>query len=125
MKYKLNLSKDAEQTLKSINTNFGLTPNILCRYAVVFSLKDTTPLKFDYDSKGIEFQRYTLTGEFDLLFRELIKNKEKTFIDDDEYFGTYLKAHIERGLSLLANEIELAGSFEKLIYERVARGGTI
>lgn len=125
MKYKLNLSKEAEKNLRSINNNFSLTPNIICRYAVLFSLKNDDPLKLGSDNKGVEFQRYTLTGEYDLLFRELIKSKEKVFISDDEYFGTYLKSHIERGLVLLQDEILLAGSFESLIYELIARGGTI
>ena len=125
MKYKMNLSKEAEELLRGINTNFGITPNILCRYAVILSLKDSSDLKLDYDSKGIEFQRYTLTGDYDVLFRELIKNKENKYISDDDYFGVYLKAHIERGIRKLASEINLTGSFDKFVYERLARGGTI
>jgi DNA sulfur modification protein DndE len=125
MKYKLNLSKEVEEIIKSINTNLGITPNIFCRYAVILSLKDPAELKFDFDSKGIEFQRYTLTGEFDTLFRELIKNREGRYITDDEYFGQYLKAHIERGSRLLNQEVILSGSFEKFVYEMIARGGTV
>lgn len=125
MKYKMNLSKDAEIILKGITNNFGLTPNIICRYAIVFSLKDDKPLTFDYDSKGVEFQRYTLTGDFDILIRELIKSKESKYLNDDDYFGSYLKAHIENGLRIMENEVELVGSFDKLVYEMVARGGTI
>lgn len=121
----MNLSKEAEELLRGINTNFGITPNILCRYAAILSLKDSSDLRFDYDSKGIEFQRYTLTGDYDVLFRELIKNKEKKYISDDDYFGVYLKAHIERGIRKLVSEINLTGSFDKFVYERLARGGTI
>ncbi|MBR0576971.1 DNA sulfur modification protein DndE [Proteiniclasticum sp. BAD-10] len=125
MKYKMNLSKDAEVLLRGISNNFGLTPNIICRYALIFSLKDDGPLDFEMDNKGIEFQRYTLTGEYDVLFRELIKSRENRQINDDDYFSLYLKAHIEKGLRILENEIKLVGSFDKLLYEMVARGGTI
>lgn len=125
MKYKMNLSKEAEEILRGINTNLGITPNIYCRYAVILSLKDPSKLKFDYDSKGIEFQRFTLTGEFDTLFREIIKNIERRYMTDDEYFGQYLKAHIERGIRKLHQEVTLSGNFDKFVYEMVARGGTI
>ncbi len=125
MKYKMNLSKEAEELLRGINTNFGITPNILCRYAVILSLKDNSNLKFDFDSKGMEFQRYTLTGDYDVLLRELIKNREKRYLSDDDYFGVYLKAHIERGIRKLVSELNLSGSFDKFVYERLARGGTI
>lgn len=125
MKYKLNLSKDGEQLLKKIGNQLGLTPNIICRYAVILSLKDDSELNFDFDSKGIEFQRYTLTGEFDLLFRELIKSKEQRNLSDDEYFGSYLKAHIERGLCLLTANVQLHRSFENMVFELINSGGTI
>lgn len=124
MKYKMNLSKQAEDLIKGFNTNLGITPNIICRYAVILSLKDSSKLVFDYDSKGLEFQRYTLTGEFDTLFRELIKSKEGRYLTDDEYFGKYLKSHIERGIRLLDSELKLIGSFDKFVYEILARGGT-
>lgn len=122
MKIKLNLSSKAEDILKGINSGLGITPNVLCRYAIILAIKDDSPTEFNFDSKGLEFQRYTLTGEYDLLFRELIKSKEKKYISDDDYFTQYLKAYIEKGLKLLQSEIALAGSFEKFVFEYFSRG---
>lgn len=125
MKYKLNTSKDAEQILKNIKSSFGLTPNIYCRYGIMLSLNSTDELKMDYDSKGLEFQRFTLVGEYDLLFRELIKQKEGKYISDDDYFTKYLKAHLERGLRLLEKEMQLNGSFDNFLFEQIKNGGTL
>jgi DNA sulfur modification protein DndE len=53
------------------------------------------------DNSGREFNRITLTGDEDLLIRELIKMHYKEFVSDDEYMDVFLKAHLERGLQLL------------------------
>lgn len=125
MKYKMNTSKEAERILKNIRSSFGMTPNIYCRYGIMLSLKSNEQLNMEYDSKGIEFQRFTLTGEYDLLFRELIKQKEEKYISDEDYYTKYLKAHLERGLRLLENEIQLNGSFDNFLLEQIKNGGTL
>jgi DNA sulfur modification protein DndE len=125
MKYKLNTSAEAGQILKNISSSFNFNANVYCRYAIALSLNSSEELKFDYDSKGTEFQRFTLTGEYDLLIRELIKQKEGKFLDDDLYFTKYLKAHLERGIRLLEKEISLNGSFDSFISDRLNNGGTM
>lgn len=117
MKFRLKTSIEAELILKSLKDRTNLSPNILCRYGIVMSLKSSDPLDFSYDSSGLEFQRPVLTGEYDLLFRELIKQKENKYISDDVYFSKYLKAHLERGVRMLQAEIILNGSFEKFVEE--------
>lgn len=125
MKTRLKTSKQAEEILRRLKNKFGLTPNILCRYAIGLSLKLERDLVFDYDSNGIEFQRPTLTGDEDLLIKELIKNYHNHFITDDEYMTKYLKAHIERGLVELEANVILCGSFDNFIDELLRSGGTI
>lgn len=125
MKTRLRTSKQAEEILRRLKNKFGLTPNILCRYAIGLSLKLDRELDFDYDSNGIEFQRATLTGDEDLLIRELIKNYHNRFITDDEYMTKYLKAHIERGLIQLEANVKLCGSFDNFIDQLIRSGGTI
>lgn len=125
MKTRLRTSKQAEEILRRLKNQFGLTPNILCRYAVSLSLQSDRPLNFDMDSNGIEFQRSTLTGDEDLLIRELIKSYHNTFITDDDYMSKYLKAHIERGLIELETSVKLCGSFDNFIDELIRSGGTI
>lgn len=127
MKTKLYTSTECREILNVLHLKTKITPNILCRYGVALSLKINDPLKFDYDSKGQEFNRNTLTGDLDLLFRELIKQHENKYIDDDEYFEKYLKAHLERGVRLLNSEIEVNTSFDGFVTEffNTERGGTI
>lgn len=127
MKTKLYTSKECREILNALHVKTKLTPNILCRYGVALSLKIKDPLKFDYDRNGQEFNRNTLTGDLDLLFRELIKQHESKYIDDDSYFDDYLKAHLERGVRLLNSEIEVNTSFDGFIAEffNNERGGTI
>lgn len=127
MKSRLKTSSEAESILTTLKERTTITPNILCRYGIVMSLKSNEPLDFGYNSFGLEFQRPVLTGEYDLLFRELIKQKENKNISDDEYFAKYLKAHLERGVRILEAEIALNGSFEEFIdkYFDSKQGGTI
>ena len=56
------------------------------------------------NSNGFEFNRYTLTGKYDELFKALIIQHLGKKISDDEYFSYYLRNHIERGIDLLYNE---------------------
>ncbi len=125
MKTRLKTSKRAETILRSIKSKYGLTPNIFCRYAVGLSLMSERPLEYDLDSNGFEFQRPTLTGDDDLLLKELIKNYHDEYITDDDYMTKYLKAHIERGLLELESSIQLCGNFDNFIDELILSGGTI
>lgn len=79
----------------------GLTPNILCRFALVLSLADNAP--FDpaaYPEEDREFNRYTLLGEYDRLFEALIVEKH------GKATGPMLVGHISRGVGLLAGRIK-------------------
>ncbi|HEY5557530.1 DNA sulfur modification protein DndE [Acetobacterium sp.] len=125
MKTRLKTSKQGETILRNIKNKYGLTPNILCRYAIGLSLKSERPLDYKLDSNGFEFQRSTLTGDEDLLIKELIKNDIGNYITDDEYMKKYLKAHIERGLLELESSVKLCGGFENFIEELIRTGGTI
>lgn len=127
MKTRLYTSLEAKELLSQLEGQTRLTPNILCRYAIIISLKNDDPLSFNFDNGGQEFHRPILTGDYDLLFKELIKHKEKTYINDDDYFSKFLKAHLEKGIRLLKNEIDLCGSFDAFLHEffNPDRGGAI
>ena len=60
---KLKISKDAESRLRSLRQRTGLTPNLLCRMAVMLSLEEG-PVggAIVTDEGGNEFNAYTLTG---------------------------------------------------------------
>lgn len=127
MKTRLYTSLEAKNILTDLESRTKLTPNIICRYGIILSIKSGMTLKFNYDNNGQEFHRPILTGEYDIVFRELIKSIEQEYINDDDYFSKYLKAHLENGVRLLKNEIDLCGSFDSFLHEyfNPERGRTI
>ena len=43
------------------------------------------------DTMGLDLNRQTITGEYDLLFKKLIENNEGKSISEEEYFPNYVK----------------------------------
>lgn len=103
---KFELDGASTQLLKTLKARTGLTHQYLCRLAFVLSLTEGQPPSPDqYDREGTEFNRYTLTGEWDALFvaylREWIDSVGAGAFDEADWFC----AHINRGLSLLTRRV--------------------
>lgn len=122
MKTKINVSSNAEEILSKIKSKFSIRPNIICRYAILLSLRNEEDPVVCNDNSGREFNRVTLTGDDDLLIRELIKMHYNEFLSDDEYMEVFLKAHIERGLEMLSNNIAQAKSFDNYLNQLITNG---
>lgn len=104
---KLRVSADASSRLRSLRQRTGLTPNLLCRIALMLSLEEgplgerTAP-----DEEGQEFNAYTLTGEYNGLIAALLRFVE----EGEERFGALsdqelverLRGHIHRGVGNLS-----------------------
>jgi DNA sulfur modification protein DndE len=73
---------------------------------VPISVEDMQPK----DNDGFEFNRYTLAGDFDEVFKAVICQHAGKYLDDDQYFTYYFRNHIERGLELLYNEFKKINS---------------
>src|SRR5690349_11773291 len=104
---KLKISEDATSKLRSLRQRCSLTPNLLCRLALMISLEEG-PIGRGRapDEDGMEFNAYTLTGEYTQMFALLIRFREelgnkKAKLSDDEVV-TLMRAHIHRGVRLLA-----------------------
>lgn len=103
---KLKISKDATSRLRSLKQKTHVTPNLLCRYALMRSLEDgplgDIPLP---DQDGQEFNAYTLTGELTELLLSLIRAVEETSnqeaLPDDEVLAR-MRGHIHRGVGMLS-----------------------
>ena len=105
---KLKISSDATSRLRSLRQRTGLTPNLLCRAAIMLSLEEgpvgtgTRP-----DENGQEFNAYTLTGDYNGLIAALLRYVEEVEpgllepLDNDELVAR-LRAHIHRGVATLA-----------------------
>jgi len=106
MSNKLKISDKASKELMFLSNRLSLRRNIICRMAIGKSLskkESINDLKPD-DNSGFEFNRYTLTGDQDVLFKALIIQHEQKKISDIDYFSFYVRSHIERGLALLFDE---------------------
>jgi len=112
MPTKLKISKEGSEYLDYLSNKLNLRRNIICRLAVGRSLDELKSVK-DFrpkNSSGFEFNRYTLTGEFDEIFKALINQHEGRKLTDDQYFSSFLRNHIERGVVLLYEEYEKINS---------------
>ncbi|WP_286134564.1 DNA sulfur modification protein DndE [Methylobacterium sp. Leaf123] len=103
----------------------GLTPNLLCRAALMLSLEQgsvrdvPTP-----DEDGSEFNAYTLTGEYGALFAGMLRFVEEGIVpgrelDDGALLGL-LRAHIHRGVGTLSVRVKSPLDVLRLVPEAIA-----
>jgi len=84
-----------------------LTPNILGRIAFCLSLKEPGVPNENKDSQGQEFNRYTLTGEWDAFYIALLKMRLiNDSLDPEEDLQSQFKEHLERGVIILFNRVK-------------------
>lgn len=102
---KLKISADAASRLRSLRQRTGLTPNLLCRMAVMLSLEEGAIGNVQVDEGGQEFNAYTLTGEHHTLIVAMLQFVEEGAdghsLPDEALFDR-LRAHIHRGVATLA-----------------------
>lgn len=112
MPSKLKLSKEASDRLNYLSMRLSLKRNIICRIAIGRSLSEHASIEglIPKDNLGFEFNRYTLTGEFDEVFRAIVCQHEGKNLDDDLYFTHFLRNHIERGMELIFIEFRKVNS---------------
>ena len=104
---KLRISADATSKLRFLRQRTGLTPNLICRIALMSSLEDgpigNVPAP---DEEGSEFNSYTLTGEHSALFIALTRWVEEQGGKDaqlpDSELLVRLRGHIHRGVGTLS-----------------------
>lgn len=105
MIFKLRTSKKTMEVFDVVSKGTNLKPFALSKLAIALSLKkDIESLKFNTDSNGLELNKQTITGNYDVMYRCLIQQHCGHHLKDEEYFPKYIKAHIDRGASLLQNE---------------------
>jgi DNA sulfur modification protein DndE len=94
---RLRISKMSTDTLKN---RTGLTPNIVCRIALILSLEEgATRGRKKVDQSGSEFNAPTLFGEFGTLFESLLVQAHGSL--NAKQMNDVIASHIEDGLSQL------------------------
>jgi len=103
---KLKISTDATSRLRSLRQRTGLTPNLLCRMAIMLSLEEgPVGAGTMTDEGGQEFNAYTLTGDYHGMIAAMLGLVEEgdagTRLSEEEQV-VRLRAHIHRGVATLA-----------------------
>ena len=114
MIFKIRTCKETMEMFKQITASDNLQPFILSKLAISMSIKSEESLSdkdFKTDNEGLELNRQTITGEFDELYKCLIENFEGRHLNEDEYVGKYLKAHLDRGAKMIFGEYQYARDF--------------
>jgi DNA sulfur modification protein DndE len=103
---KLKISADSESRLRSLRQRTMLTPNLLCRMAIMLSLEEGSVGRSPVtDEGGNEFNAYTLMGDHDGLIVAMLRLVEEEAeghsLPDDELL-VRLRAHLHRGVGTLS-----------------------
>jgi len=104
---KFKISRSATNKLVYLKSRTSLTPNILCRIGFCLSLSEAqTPDSAQYPEDGMEFNRYTLLGDYEPLFLCLLR--EKILLDGEdpkENLDSRFRGHMNRGVALLSSRV--------------------
>ncbi len=106
MTNKLHTSIQTQEIFNSLSQSLGLQPFILSKLAIALSIRKGKIIAEDFntDNDGLELSRQTIFGDHDLLFKSLIISREDRSINEEEYFPSVVKAHLDRGAKLLEDE---------------------
>ena len=120
MRYKkLKVSADTTKKLRYLQQRTRLTPNLLCRMAITLSLQEGSVVRLPTPvDDGMEFNRYTLTGEQDALYVALLRFVESDIDPADESSEQELllrlKGHITRGVGNLTARLKSPADVARL-----------
>jgi DNA sulfur modification protein DndE len=115
---RIYVSKEVEQALRTLKARTGLTPNLLCRLGFCLSLEEPEIPNPDLyaDAQGREFNRYTLTGQWDLLFFSLLKERLlRDGVEPEAELESQFKAHLSRGVLLLSRRLKSLVDVSRLV----------
>lgn len=113
MAYKLKTSQESEEIFNRIEASENLPWPTLMKLALSLSIRQGQLMELELytDNLGRELNRQTITGDYDAIYKCLIELQERRYISDQEYFPTYIKAHLDRGARLLDQEKRYSRDF--------------
>ena len=80
---------------------------------------------FKSDSNGLDLNRQTITGDSEEYYKAMFELIEGRYIEEEEFFPKYVKAHIDRGSKILLDMYNHAGSVDKYIMHVLGVGDTV
>jgi len=106
---RIYVGEAVDMRLRNLKARTGLTPNLLCRLGFCLSLAEPgvpDPQLYG-DGQAREFNRYTLTGQWDLLFFSLLRERlVQDGLDLEADLEVQFKAHLSRGVLLLYQRLK-------------------
>lgn len=121
MNGRLTTSLEIEKKIIELQKLLKLsTKASVMRIAIGLSLKSKVDPRIDYsennnDHGGATYQRVTITGEYDELYKALMIEQINEKIEDKDIFPELYNSHISRGVDLLYDEYQLKGSYDKVL----------
>jgi len=121
---KMNLSKETSSKLDHLSARLDLRRNIITRIAIgrSFSMESPVETEVSNDRGGYEFNRPTVMGSDEYIFRAIATNIQGYAISDDIFFNIVIRNHVERGIQSLHDEYNQINSpvqfIERLIGQK-------
>jgi len=121
---RIYVSEEVDLRLRTLRARTGLTPNLLCRFGICLSLSEPgVPDPSLYEGGHTrEFNRYTLTGQWDLLFFSLRRGRlVQDSLDPVADIEKQFKAHLNLGVQLLYQRVKRLEDVASLVSEAQRR----
>lgn len=121
---RIYVGEEVDLRLRNLKARTGLTPNLLCRLGFCLSLAEPgipDPQLYE-DGQVREFNRYTLTGQWDLFFISLLRERLlQDELNPEADLEVQFKAHLSRGVLLLYQRLKKLEDLDTLVEEAQRR----
>jgi DNA sulfur modification protein DndE len=121
---RIYIGEDVDLRLRQLKGRTGLTPNLLCRLGFCLSLAELgIPDSHLYaEGQAREFNRYTLTGQWDVFFFALLRERlVQDGLNPETDLEAYFKAHLSRGVLMLYQRLKNLEDLADLVMEAQKR----
>ena len=114
---RIKISTEATNALKMLKARTGLTPNLLCRIALCYSLENCKINEMiPTNDNGQEFNRHTLLGDNDVYYIALVKERcAKDKLDPEQNLLKQMKLHINNGVMVISGRVKNLSDLTNLL----------
>lgn len=126
MVFRLKTSKKTQEIFEELERRTNFKPYTLVKHAIAWSVVEKSSVA-DYksDSNGLDLNRQTITGDSEEYYKAMFELIEGRYLEEEEFFPKYVKAHIDRGSKLLLDMYNHAGSADRYILNVLGVGDTV